>query len=315
MHTISLFSAVWTLRESPLPGFSLSWYLLRICLLKRKEKKKHLLFPLKRPKGRRRCIITSPKTPMTPAWLYFDPRPRSCASFCIRGEHFSIELTYNYGVESYKIGDGFNGMGLRLPDLEGIAERAKAAGGEIVSGPEVRLSCFFVLVLVLVLIPILILFLFLFSSSALSADSHVWSSRVVRRSFPLSVCPPASFCFPYCTPTNAPRPTLLEASVVALHRSCFLAAIYGRSKEGPTSFLSFSSCLPSYLQPASMTLLCFVAFSNSEEGLRLAVVSATVDRRPILCSIDGSNRLAPGSLSFVPIWFTNPLLRDTPVQC
>lgn len=55
-----------------------------------------------------------------------------------RGEHFSIELTYNYGVESYKIGDGFNCMGLRLPDIEGIAERAKATGGEVVSGPEVR---------------------------------------------------------------------------------------------------------------------------------------------------------------------------------
>lgn len=58
-----------------------------------------------------------------------------------RGEHFSIELTYNYGVESYNIGDGFNCMGLRLPDLEGIVARAKAGGGEIASGPEVRLSC------------------------------------------------------------------------------------------------------------------------------------------------------------------------------
>ncbi|CBJ30773.1 conserved unknown protein [Ectocarpus siliculosus] len=53
-----------------------------------------------------------------------------------KGEHFSIELTYNYGVESYNIGDGFNCMGLRLPDLEGIVARAKAGGGEIVSGPE-----------------------------------------------------------------------------------------------------------------------------------------------------------------------------------
>lgn len=53
-----------------------------------------------------------------------------------RGEHFSIELTYNYGVSSYEIGEGFKGMGLRLPDLEGIASRAKASGGTIVSGPE-----------------------------------------------------------------------------------------------------------------------------------------------------------------------------------
>ncbi|CAM9555752.1 unnamed protein product [Ascophyllum nodosum] len=53
-----------------------------------------------------------------------------------KGEHFSIELTYNYGVPSYEIGDGFNCMGLRLPDLEGIASRAKALGGSVVSGPE-----------------------------------------------------------------------------------------------------------------------------------------------------------------------------------
>lgn len=59
--------------------------------------------------------------------------------FFSRGEHFSIELTYNFGVESYKIGDGFNAMGLRLPDLEGVVARAKEGGGEIVSGPEVRL--------------------------------------------------------------------------------------------------------------------------------------------------------------------------------
>lgn len=58
----------------------------------------------------------------------------------LRGEHFSIELTYNHGVESYNIGDGFNCIGLRLPDVEGIANRAKAAGGEIVSGPEASLS-------------------------------------------------------------------------------------------------------------------------------------------------------------------------------
>ena len=39
-------------------------------------------------------------------------------------------------MESYNIGDGFNCIGLRLPDIEGIANRAKAAGGEVVSGPE-----------------------------------------------------------------------------------------------------------------------------------------------------------------------------------
>lgn len=64
-----------------------------------------------------------------------------------RGQHFSIELTYNYGVDGYNVGDGFKGMGLRLPDLEGVVMRAKAEGGEIVSGPEAsrkmfRMNCF-----------------------------------------------------------------------------------------------------------------------------------------------------------------------------
>lgn len=45
-------------------------------------------------------------------------------------------------MDSYNLGDGFVGMGLRLPDLEGIVERAKAAGGEVVSGPEVISPCF-----------------------------------------------------------------------------------------------------------------------------------------------------------------------------
>lgn len=80
----------------------------------------------------------------------------NCATFC-RGEHFSIELTYNYGVESYNIGDGFNCMGLRLPDLEGIVARAKAGGGEIVSGPEVRLSLVALTLVVVVALLLLLL--------------------------------------------------------------------------------------------------------------------------------------------------------------
>lgn len=59
-----------------------------------------------------------------------------------RGEHFSIELTYNHGVESYNIGDGLHCIGLRLPDLEGIVSRATAAGGEIISGPKAR-PCYY----------------------------------------------------------------------------------------------------------------------------------------------------------------------------
>lgn len=63
-----------------------------------------------------------------------------------RGEHFSIELTYNHGVDGYNVGDGLNCMGLRLPDLEGIAARATKAGGEVVSGPEASRQCCCILI-------------------------------------------------------------------------------------------------------------------------------------------------------------------------
>eukprot|EP00188_Purpureofilum_apyrenoidigerum_P002561 Plantae.Rhodophyta-Purpureofilum_apyrenoidigerum.ctg2631.p1 GENE.Plantae.Rhodophyta-Purpureofilum_apyrenoidigerum.ctg2631~~Plantae.Rhodophyta-Purpureofilum_apyrenoidigerum.ctg2631.p1 ORF type:complete len:310 (+),score=68.96 Plantae.Rhodophyta-Purpureofilum_apyrenoidigerum.ctg2631:135-1064(+) len=53
------------------------------------------------------------------------------------GEHFSIELTYNYGVEKYNLGDGFNHLGLCLPDVYEAAENAKQNGGKIIreAGP------------------------------------------------------------------------------------------------------------------------------------------------------------------------------------
>ncbi|CAM9570063.1 unnamed protein product, partial [Choristocarpus tenellus] len=52
-----------------------------------------------------------------------------------KGEHFSLELTYNYGKESYDIGDEVYSMGLQLPNLRDVAKKAKATGAEIVFGP------------------------------------------------------------------------------------------------------------------------------------------------------------------------------------
>ncbi|KAG5175661.1 Glyoxalase/Bleomycin resistance protein/Dihydroxybiphenyl dioxygenase [Tribonema minus] len=52
------------------------------------------------------------------------------------GKYFSIELTYNYGVTSYKMGNAFQGMGLSLPDLRSVSKKVGGAGGAVVSGPE-----------------------------------------------------------------------------------------------------------------------------------------------------------------------------------
>ncbi|CAM9323093.1 unnamed protein product, partial [Phaeothamnion confervicola] len=53
-----------------------------------------------------------------------------------KGEHFSIELTYNYGVTSYNLGDGFRGMGLCLPDARAVSKAAAAAGATVLFGPK-----------------------------------------------------------------------------------------------------------------------------------------------------------------------------------
>lgn len=45
--------------------------------------------------------------------------------------NFAVELTYNYGVDSYDIGEGFGHFGVALPDVYKAAETIKAGGGEI----------------------------------------------------------------------------------------------------------------------------------------------------------------------------------------
>ncbi|WIA43753.1 hypothetical protein OEZ86_010179 [Tetradesmus obliquus] len=45
--------------------------------------------------------------------------------------NFAIELTYNYGVDSYDIGEGFGHFGVALPDVYAAADKIKAAGGTI----------------------------------------------------------------------------------------------------------------------------------------------------------------------------------------
>lgn len=42
-----------------------------------------------------------------------------------------VELTYNYGVESYDIGEGFGHFGVALPDVAAAAEKIKAGGGAV----------------------------------------------------------------------------------------------------------------------------------------------------------------------------------------
>jgi lactoylglutathione lyase len=50
-------------------------------------------------------------------------------------EHAEIELTYNYGVESYEMGTAYGHIALGVPDVAAACERIRAAGGTITREP------------------------------------------------------------------------------------------------------------------------------------------------------------------------------------
>jgi lactoylglutathione lyase len=52
-------------------------------------------------------------------------------------EHTVIELTYNWGVESYQLGDGFGHIAMEVDDVYQAVERIRQAGGKVVreAGP------------------------------------------------------------------------------------------------------------------------------------------------------------------------------------
>ena len=46
-------------------------------------------------------------------------------------DHAEIELTYNWGVESYEIGTAYGHIALGVPDAYAAVEKIKAAGGNV----------------------------------------------------------------------------------------------------------------------------------------------------------------------------------------
>ena len=49
--------------------------------------------------------------------------------------HTQLELTYNYGVERYDIGDGFGHLAIGLPDIYAACEKLRASGAKITREP------------------------------------------------------------------------------------------------------------------------------------------------------------------------------------
>jgi lactoylglutathione lyase len=50
-------------------------------------------------------------------------------------DHAEIELTYNWGVESYELGTAYGHIALGVPDASAACERIKAAGGNVTREP------------------------------------------------------------------------------------------------------------------------------------------------------------------------------------
>lgn len=46
-----------------------------------------------------------------------------------------LELTYNWGVESYEMGTAYGHIAIGVPDVRAACERIRAAGGEITREP------------------------------------------------------------------------------------------------------------------------------------------------------------------------------------
>lgn len=49
--------------------------------------------------------------------------------------HFAVELTYNYGKDSYDIGSGFGHFGIAVEDVAKTVEKIKALGGTVTREP------------------------------------------------------------------------------------------------------------------------------------------------------------------------------------
>jgi lactoylglutathione lyase len=50
-------------------------------------------------------------------------------------EHAEIELTYNYGVSSYEIGNAYGHIAIGVPDVVATCDRIRAVGSQIIREP------------------------------------------------------------------------------------------------------------------------------------------------------------------------------------
>merc|ERR1712156_921813 len=56
---------------------------------------------------------------------------KSMVGYDTEDKAYALEITYNYGVLSYKRGNGLQYIGIRVPDVGGACQKAKDLGYEV----------------------------------------------------------------------------------------------------------------------------------------------------------------------------------------
>lgn len=69
--------------------------------------------------------VDRPEQQYTLAYLGYGSNP----------EHAELELTYNYGVDSYDMGSAYGHIAIAVDDIRGTCEGIKAAGGTVTREP------------------------------------------------------------------------------------------------------------------------------------------------------------------------------------
>jgi lactoylglutathione lyase len=59
------------------------------------------------------------------------PEGKYTLAFVAFGDGPEVELTYNYGVEKYELGNGFGHLAISVPDAAAACAAIKAAGGKV----------------------------------------------------------------------------------------------------------------------------------------------------------------------------------------
>ena len=55
--------------------------------------------------------------------------------YAAESEQAVLELTYNYGVSNYDLGNGYGHIAIGVDDIRGVCERVKTAGAQVTREP------------------------------------------------------------------------------------------------------------------------------------------------------------------------------------